>query len=380
MAMPPKTKLQAEADAKGFDFSQWLTDHMKPIVFVAAVVVVVGVGFILFQSLKKKDREQHWTDLLSTTLYASPYGTSGLLDHLEENGSDDVLAHTLLQQAIRYTREKEFDQALGALDRLETEFPDSYLTVIPSPDIRFPIPGALRRWIRVEQKWDAENGYQEPALNTDRVALVETSKGAFWIGFYPDLAPEHVEHFITCAKSGKMNGTSVTSITGTHFKFGGEASRDDDPFNDVPENEDNLLEPGPGRFKAQQDRGSFSAIAVEGGESATRFAVVTGSRDFEIEKRQTIFGRVLNDRYPERANIDEIANTVTYGNSPGEEIKANIDYLKISDHPVETIRIERVTIWSGDKIEDGHDFDVSEVKKPVPDEDSETTTDEPEED
>jgi len=39
-----------------------------------------------------------------------------------------------------------------------------------------------------------------------------------------------------------------------------------------------------------------------------------------------------------------------------------------------------VTIWSGDKIEDGHDFDVSEVKKPVPDEDSETTTDEPEED
>ena len=398
--MPPKTKLDAEAEAKGFDFKSWLLEHLKPIVFVGAVVVVAGVGLILFQSLKKQDQDQHWADLLSTTLYASSFTSGEVLDHIEKKASGDVVAHALYQQAIQFTREKEFEKALSALDRLDADFPDSYLTALPSPDMRFPVTGALRRWVEVERDWEKENGYEEPELNTDRVALVETSMGAFWLGFYPKVAPEHVLNFITLAKAGGMNGTSVTRITGSIFEYGGEASRDEDPFNDDPDDETTLLEPGAGRFKVQQDRGSISAVSVEGGESSTRFAVVTGQRAYGLDKKQSIFGRVLNDRYPERSAIDEIAGAVTYNKSPVEEIKDDQEYRKIGDHPVETIRIERVTIWTGDKLEDGHDFDVSEVKKPAkpadepadedasdenatnegaPEEGGETTTDEPDE-
>ncbi len=386
--MPPKTKLQAEAEAEGFDFRQWFLDHLKPIVLVAAVVVIAGVGLILFQSLKRKESAEYWTDLISTSLFASPFGSDEVLERIEQNASGEVVAHALVQRAIRLTREKEFDVALDVLARLDTDFPESYLTKLPSPDIRFSVTGALRRWIEVERDWETRNGYKEPELNKDRVALVETSVGAFWIGFYPELAAEHVENFITLAKSGALNGTSVTSVTGSLFQFGGEASKDTDPFNDTPEIEDSTIEPGAGRFKARQERGCISTLAVDGGESANRFAVVTGERAFEIEKRQTVFGRVLNDIYPEWTTLDEIKNAITYAKSPSEEIKANPDYLKIADHPVEFIRILRVTVWSGDKIEDGHDFDVSAVTKPVdrgdsaPEKDDgkggEMTTDQPE--
>lgn len=388
--MPPKTKLQAEAEAEGFDFRQWILDHLKQIVFVCAVLVIAGVGLLLFMTLKVKDRDQHWTDLISTALYGSPFGADDVYKDIEQKASGDVVAHAMLHEAIRLKNEQKFDEALVVLARLDAEFPELYLTKLPSPDIRFPVTGAIRRWIEVERDWDAQHGYEEPELNTDRVALVETSMGAFWLGFYPELAPEHVENFLALAKSGALNGTSVTSITGNYFQFGGDASKDLDPMNDAPEVEDSVIEPGPGRFKARQERGTISTVAVDGGEAGTRFDVVTGERAFDLEKRQTVFGRVLNDKHPMSITLDEIKNAITYAKSPSEEIKANPEYLKIGDHPVEFIRIERVTVWSGDKIEDGHEFDVSEVVMPVAEENpadtgktdedmgGETTTDQPE--
>ncbi len=363
--MPPKTRSVPEVESEAFDYKGWFQDHLKPIVGVCGVVLVLGLGLIFFYTLKRQDRQQHWTDFIASTLFASPYESDQVLDHLQDKTEGDLLAHTLYAQAVRFTREKDYDRALEALERLEAEGAESYLTVIPSPNMQLSVPGALRQWIEGEKAWDEEYGYEEPVVDTDRVALVETSKGPFWIGFYSELSAAHVENFVSLAKSGALNGVTVTSITGNYFNLGGEASRDEDPFNDSPEDVTDVLEPGPGRFKARQDRGAISNLAVEGGEARDRFTLVTGSRAFDLEKRQTVFGTVLKDRFPLQASIDEIANAVTYAKSPNEEIKANPEYREIADHPVEPIVIERVTIWTGDAIEEGHSFDTAEVKKPV---------------
>ena len=96
-----------------------------------------------------------------------------------------------------------------------------------------------------------------------------------------------------------MGGIVVSTsmrVAGNVFEFGGEASKDADPFNDVPEAENSTIEPSAGRFKVHQDRGSISNIAVDGTESGDRFSIVIAERAFDLEKRQTVFGRVLKDR------------------------------------------------------------------------------------
>ncbi|MHC4861826.1 MAG: peptidylprolyl isomerase, partial [Planctomycetota bacterium] len=191
----------------------------------------------------------------------------------------------------------------------------------------------------------------------------ETDKGDFWVGFYPEHAPKHVESFVRLAKSGALNGTKVYVVTPNRVEFGGEATKDDDPFNDTPTREDDLLDSEPGRFRIKQDRGALSTVAHDGGESPTRFAVVVGMSDLGLEKKQTVFGKVLTDRGTAMEALDEIKNVKTYG-SVKDPAYDDDKYKKIPDHPVEPIVIERVSIWTGDAIEDGHEWDTAEVTPP----------------
>ncbi|MCU0725830.1 MAG: peptidylprolyl isomerase [Planctomycetes bacterium] len=337
--------------------------HKKTIVGVVALCAVVLVGLILYFTFRTKAREERWTDLISTVLY-SPYSSGPSLESLAKRGGSDILPHVLLQRAMGHTASKSWDLALEDLSRLQGDYRDHYLNTLPATE-RYSLVDELRRWVESEKAWLAAHTYVSPPVNSDRVALVETSAGAWWVGFFPELAPEHVDHFVHQAKAGAFNGTSVTSVKSTRFEFGGEASRDEDPFNDELAAPEQPLSPGAARFKIRPERGMVSFREIEGGESPTRVTVFV-LEDQEMDKRQTIFGRVLTDRYPHNETLDAIGKAVTYGSSSEAEHKDTAKYGTVADHPVQPIRIARVSIWAQGKIEDGHQWDVSAIVKPEP--------------
>ncbi len=338
-----------------------LEEHKKTIVGVGAIVLLVVIGAVLYLTFRSRTQDERWSEMLSATLF-NPFGASQVMDRLEKRAATEMAPHVLFQQARDAQGSREYERAVEILRKLETEYPDAYLLSLPSPDNRYSLVNQVRRWVESEQNWKATHAYTSPTVNTDRVALVETSRGAFWVGFFPEHSPKHVEHFVAQAKAGAYNGTSVTRITRTRFDFGGAASKDDDPKNDDSPESGDVLEPEDGRIRIQPERGTVSSLEVDGGESLTRLTVATGEAR-ELDKRQTIFGRVLTDRYPNLTTLDEIAKVVTYGSSEDEQYRDE-KYADLADHPVETVRIERVSIWSGGQIEAGHTWDTATVVKP----------------
>ena len=362
--MPPKTRTNPEAEESGSRLLEWAAEKRKFIVGAGAVVILLVLGLVLYAIFKRQAEEKRWANLLEATLF-SPLGSTPTFEDILENGGPEIRAHALYCLAINQVREKDYDGALENLDHLEKSHADSYLNAFPSPDLRFSLVGRIRSWIEAEQAWDKEHAYEAPEVDKTSVALIETDMGAFWLGFYPALAPQHVADFIARAKSGEFNGTSVTKVTEGMVHFGGEASKDDDPENDNPESEEDLLPPESARYKVKPDRGAVASLALEGGESPTRFVIVVGSYGFDIDKKATVFARVLDDRAPARTAVDELKNLETYGNSNDPAVKETEFATKLFDHPVKTVRIQRVSIWEGDEIAEGHEWDVTAVKKPA---------------
>ena len=65
------------------------------------------------------------------------------------------------------------------------------------------------------------------------VAVITTSYGDMVVEFYPDVAPMHVESFITLAKEGYFDGTTFHRvIPGFVIQGGDPNSKDDDRMND----------------------------------------------------------------------------------------------------------------------------------------------------
>lgn len=83
-----------------------------------------------------------------------------------------------------------------------------------------------------------------------------------------------------------------------------------------------------------------------------------------LDKAQTVFAEVLPNRGDGGTTVGRIINAVTYGTSPDEKHKGP-EFAALANHPVTPIVIERVSVWSGGKIEDGHEWDVSTVTPPA---------------
>ncbi len=68
---------------------------------------------------------------------------------------------------------------------------------------------------------------------TLEVALLETDAGVIVVGFFDDIAPEHVKNFKVLSRSGFYDGTYFQRIVPGEFIQGGDPNtRDDDPSND----------------------------------------------------------------------------------------------------------------------------------------------------
>lgn len=338
-------------------------EHRKAIVGGAILAVVLAVGIILYVVMSQKAEEHRWYELQRATSMGS-LTSSQTLEKMAEKGGADVRRNALLNlAAVRY-QNRNYEGALQAIDTFEKDYKESFLAGLPTPDSRYALSQEIRRRAQAELEWQEKNAYRKAEPDTGRVALVETTKGDFWLGFYPEDAPAHVENFVKQAKAGAFNGTRVYAVTPQQLSFSGATTRDDDPMNDAEPDLANLQEPEKGRFWLQQSRGRVSSVAFAEGESKLRFTVVVGKTGApSLDKKQTVFAEVLRDRGTGLDAIDAIANVVTYGKS-GQKQYEGPKYAKLSDHPVEPIVIERVSIWSDGKIVEGHDWDTSAVTPP----------------
>jgi cyclophilin family peptidyl-prolyl cis-trans isomerase len=281
-----------------------------------------------------------------------------------DDSSSDVQANALLSLAVKQYENEQYKDAVDTIDRLKKLYGDSYLASLPSTETRYSLVETIRSRAQSELEWNQKTEFENPAPDTKITALVETTKGDFWMGFFPDYAPEHVKNFIARAKAGEFNGTQVYSISSNAVDMGGKATLDDDPKNDAEPEKSGLLEPEKGRFWLEQRRGRISSVAFPEGESPDRFTVVVGpTGDSSLNKQQTVFGEVLRDKGTGLEALDAIGASTTYGSSGKKEYGAD-EYADLQDHPITPIRIERISIWENGKIAEGHTWDTSAVTPP----------------
>ncbi len=366
--MTAKPRAAPDPDRFWAELSRKIREHQKVLVGIAVLAAVLVIGVILYATLHRSKVREQWADLITVTTLGRirPQQEESILEDLARRGDSDLRAHAFLNLAVLRASTRDYEGALRALDRLEEVGSDSPLLFLPSPDSRYSLVQLVRHRIEAEKGWEERNRVIEPRPETGRLALVETSRGAFWVGFLPDLAPEHVKRFVELAKAGAYNGTRVYSVTPTQILFGGAATRDEDPFNDLEDPEDlATIQAEPARFKVRPARGSLSMVALGFEENPYRISIVVGeSGAFDIEKRQTVFARVLTDRGPGMKPLDEIRKVTTYAASKDPAIREDDRYRRLANHPVKPPVIERISIWSDGKLEEGHTWDTSAVKPP----------------
>ena len=74
---------------------------------------------------------------------------------------------------------------------------------------------------------------EEAGATTEKVAVLKTNQGDIVLRFFPDVAPKHVENFLTLAADGFYDGSKFHRvIPGFMIQGGDPNSKDDDRSND----------------------------------------------------------------------------------------------------------------------------------------------------
>jgi cyclophilin family peptidyl-prolyl cis-trans isomerase len=293
-----------------------------------------------------------------------------------------VTPYALIEMASIEARLRRYDAARATLDRIRKEFPDFIVSRSTTADFgdpaAIPLADRLDATLRSEAEWAKLTAYVHPEPTKNRAALIETTAGAFWIGFYPDHAPRHVEEFVSLAKSGWFNGTQVyhtrTNLAGGSpspmlFEAGSTASKvnhseyNADPSLHDQDEPDFTIEPEDSRYTIRHRRGVVCSVTMASGESARRFAVITapGGMETSFRGRNTIFGAVL-----EKESSLEAAERITMSPTFGSvaETRDNPTLSGARDHPNPPVFVRRVSIWLDEQLEPGHTWDTARVGKP----------------
>ena len=300
-----------------------------------------------------------------------------LLQRLVSDFPDDpVTPYAYTAMASAHVDAGRYEDALRVLDDVRTRFKDFPLNTM-SADVgqggkERSLAERLESSIRGEKKWTDETAYVHPQPTSKWLALVETTAGNFWMGFYDELAPRHSANFLALAKSGYFNGTQVYQVrtggrpeapTPMVFEAGSEASRYDagpafrDPALHDHDEPEATIDPGDARDRIRHLRGVVSAVTMPSGESSHRFMMVCaaeGRRSFDGQN--TPFAAVL-DREGSLEAIDRICRVPTYGTDP--KTAEDPETFRMRDHPYPPVWIRRVSIWKDERLEPGHTWDTS---------------------
>lgn len=293
---------------------------------------------------------------------------------------EPVTPFALQQLAKAQVAVGDFEAALKTLDELRTRFKDFPLNTLSadadadgahSKSISQQFEDAVKR----ERDWVSKRTYVHHWPSDDRMALVETNVGSFWLGFYsdPNEAPKHVESFIGHAKRGDYNGaqvnTIIQSVEGTpeRFEAGSKASGlvehggVQDPAEQDRDEPTDIIEAEDTRSTIHHEYRVVSAVKMESGESATRFVVVTKRNGLvKLNGDTTPFAAVL-EREKSLETIEKIGRSPTYGSNAETKDRAGV--FRMRDQPYPAIYVRRVSIFSKEKLEDGHTWDTSRVGK-----------------
>jgi peptidyl-prolyl cis-trans isomerase B (cyclophilin B) len=166
-----------------------------------------------------------------------------------------------------------------------------------------------------------------PAPLTPSQAVVETAAGRFVIRLLPDVAPQHVRHFIQTAKSGGYDGTAFHRIIPGGIIQGG------DPLSKDPAKAAQYGTGGLGLLKAEfSDRPFVRGVVAAARRPSSKDS--GGSQFFiclsdqpSLLGQYTIFGEVIEGL--------EVADRI--GQTPVE-----------GDKPKSRVEIQRVTIRSAE--------------------------------
>src|SRR5437016_11871906 len=171
-----------------------------------------------------------------------------------------------------------------------------------------------------EDKKPAEGGKMEPH------AIIKTKFGEMEIKFFPELAPKHVENFITLAKSGFYNGTLFHRVIPGFMIQGGDPNTKD--TNKISEY--GMGGPPGAKLKAEfnatpHKRGVVSMARSGHPDSAgSQFFIVVKDSNF-LDRQYTAFGEVIRGMEV----VDQIVNAPREANDlPKERIEMTVSIVE----------------------------------------------------
>ncbi len=359
-------------------FELWYHPYKKQIWGIGAAVTLAVVGYLAFREIRTGRLDDQWTrynDSLQVDEVAFPgqadpdkarQQLDGLQRLIRDYPRDAVTPFALMGVANAYGALGQYDDAIQTLDELQSKFPEFVTnTQSATPSDTTSLTQLLRKKLESEREWTRETTYVHPTPSQSRIACIDTTEGSIWIGFYDELAPEHVRGFIERAKRGDYNRTQVYEVRAANngadpqlIRLGSLASKternpalhDREELNDTIEAED-------ARYLVHNWRGVVASVETGTGESATNFQIVTAPVSMErYDGVVTPFAMVL-DREGSMATLDKLGRAPTYGTSPETQNEQGV--LRMRDHPYPPIYIRRVTIFKDEKAEDGHAFDTT---------------------
>ncbi len=122
--------------------------------------------------------------------------------------------------------------------------------------------------------------------------MLETSLGPITIEFFPDRAPTHVRQFLRLAASGVYDGTAFHRVVKGFVIQGGYMPTRREPPDERQETYIRTLQP---EFSdTPHDRGIVSMARGEDPASATSSFFIVLARTPALDRRYTVFGRVVD--------------------------------------------------------------------------------------
>jgi cyclophilin family peptidyl-prolyl cis-trans isomerase len=361
--------------------------HKKQIWLVTTLLLGGVVAFLGVRSYRESRTDDMWArfhEAASPEVYMfNPFaepnvaGARKQADALQvlvkDYPDDPVTPFALLQLSKAQLGMSDYDGAQKSIEEIQRRFKDFPLNTLPA-DADGPgksLSEKLADSVKREKDWAEAHKYVHHWPPEDRLALVETNVGSFWMSFYSgaDEAPKHVESFVQHAKRGDYNGSQVYFVTQTaeggplQFDAGSALSNVNsrlyvpDPADHAKDEPTDTIEPEESRYTMRHPYRVVSAAKMDSGESATRFTVVTKKDGLhKLDGEATPFAAVV-DREKSLETIDTIGRATTYNSHP-DTSKSSGTY-RMRDHPYPAIYIRRISVWTKEKIEDGHTWDTS---------------------
>jgi len=362
---------------------------------IAASAVVVVVGVLVVLNLGKSEGSPEFSRLaerydavkreLSRALSARDQ--LAFLDaHIAKSRGTDAEGLALWYGALAHYREAwvgdkqtfedrrpDLEKAIAYLKELKGERFDAMLlakarwfTSSPQP----PIEQVLRQ-AEADLAWAKSNSAAVPSPAGEPVAVIRTELGDIHLRFYPELAPKHVEAFLTLATAGSYNGTAF------HFVKGGteapEGVMGGDPYSffyNDPLLKAHILRwgtggtgaglpPEPSRLAVNHVRGIVTSQRTDKADwdNGMQFQIVSVT-ERSLDRVHTPFAMVVEGMDV----VDRIAKRKTAAAHPTFRDDSAFQSIHARDLLVEPVVIHKVIVYDARKARP-HSFALEEGEK-----------------